>query len=263
MPLLAGRDFTRTDTEGAPKVAIVNEAFALKFGLGQHAVGTRIGMGRNNTLDTEIVGLAKNAKYSDVKSAVPPLFFAPYRQDDQIGSLVFYATTAGSPESVLSAIVPMMARIDSTLPVEELRTMDQQVRANVFQDRFVSILAAVFAGLATILASVGLYGVLAYTVAQRTREIGLRMALGAAPGRIRSMVLKQVALMTLIGGTVGLIVAMTAGHYAQSELYGMTGIDAAALTSAALLLAVVAMVAGFVPAYRASKIDPMRALRYE
>jgi predicted lysophospholipase L1 biosynthesis ABC-type transport system permease subunit len=211
----------------------------------------------------EIVGLARDAKYSDVKLPVPPVFFTPYRQDDSIGSLVFYATTAGSPDKVLSAIVPMMRRIDPTLPVGELRTMAQQVRENVFEDRFVSTLAAVFAGLATILAAVGLYGVLAYTVAQRTREFGLRMALGADAMMIRRLVLRQVAFMTGIGGAIGLALAFGAGLLAQSQLYQMTGVDPFVFASAAVLLGTVALASGFIPAYRASKVDPMLALRYE
>jgi predicted permease len=263
IPLLAGREFTRSDVIGAPKVAIVNEAFAKKFGLGLQAVGRRMEIGNAGKLDLEIVALTKDAKYSDVKKTPPPQLFTPYRQDERVGELVFYARTAGSPDSVIGAIAPMMRRIDPTLPIDELRTMEQQVRENVFQDRFVSTLAAVFAGLATILAAVGLYGVLAYTVAQRTREIGLRMALGADASRIRSMVMRQVALMTLVGGGIGLGLAMVAGVYAKSELYEMTGLDPVVLVSSAALLAMVAFGAGFIPAYRASKVDPMLALRYE
>jgi ABC-type antimicrobial peptide transport system permease subunit len=191
------------------------------------------------------------------------VFFTPYRQDDNIGSLVFYATTAGSPDAVLSAVIPMMRQIDPTLPVDELRTMAQQVRENVFEDRFVSTLAAVFAGLATVLAAVGLYGVLAYTVAQRTREFGLRMALGADAMMIRRLVLRQVAFMTGIGGAIGLALALGAGLLAQSQLYQMTGVDPLVFASAATLLGAVALTSGFIPAYRASNVDPMRALRYE
>jgi ABC-type antimicrobial peptide transport system permease subunit len=209
------------------------------------------------------VGLAKDAKYSDVKKTPPPQLFTPYGRTNAWARLVFYARTAGSPDSVIGAIAPMMRRIDPTLPIDELRTMEQQVRENVFQDRFVSTLAAVFAGWPTILAAVGLYGVLAYTVAQRTREIGLRMALGADASRIRSMVMRQVALMTLVGGGIGLGLAMVAGVYAKSELYEMTGLDPVVLVSSAVLLAMVAFGAGFIPAYRASKVDPMLALRYE
>jgi predicted permease len=263
IPMLAGREFTRSDVIAAPKVAIVNESFAKKFGLGLQAVGRHMEVGNSGKLDIEIVGLVKDAKYSSVKKTPPPQLFTPYRQDERSGELVFYARTAAAPDSILAAIAPMMRRIDPTLPIDELRTMEQQVRENVFQDRFVSTLAAVFAGVATILAAVGLYGVLAYTVAQRTREIGLRMALGADGSRIRSMVMRQVALMTLIGGVVGLGLAMVAGVYAKSELYEMTGLDPVVLGSSAVLLALVAFGAGFIPAYRASKVDPMLALRYE
>jgi predicted permease len=261
--LLAGREFTRADVLSAPKVVIVNEAFAEKFGLGRNAVGRRMQQGNSGKLDMEIVGLVRNAKYSDVKEPVPPLFFAPYRQDERAGSLVFYASTAGAPDTVLAAIGPMMARIDPTLPVEELRTLEQQVRDNVFQDRFVSTLALIFAGLATVLAAVGLYGVMAYTVAQRTREIGLRMALGADAMRIRHLVLGQVAWMTLAGGTVGLALAAAVGWFARAQLYEMAGFDPAVLALSAGALTAVAFAAGFIPAWRASRVDPMLALRYE
>ena len=263
IPLLAGREFTRADAMSAPKVAIVNEAFAKKFGLGAQAVGRRMESGNSGKLDILIVGLAKDAKYSNVKVPAPPQFFTPYRQDERVGNMAFYVRTNQSTDSVLAAIVPIMRRVDPTLPVTELKTMDQVVRENVYQDRFVSTLAAVFAGLATILAAVGLYGVLAYTVAQRTREIGLRMALGADPSNIRAMVLRQVVWMTGIGGAIGLGLAMVAGWYAKSQLYQMTGLDPVVLASSAALLAVVALGAGFIPAYRASRVDPMLALRYE
>jgi len=263
IPLLAGREFTRADTMGAPKVAIVNEAFAKKFGLGMQAVGHRMEQGNSGKLDMLIVGLAKDAKYSDVKRPPPAQFYVPYRQDEHVGNLVFYARINGSTDAVISAIRPMVRRIDPTLPVTDLKTMEQVARDNVFQDRFVSTLAGIFAGLATILAAVGLYGVLAYTVAQRTREIGLRMALGADASNIRSMVLRQVAWMTGIGGVVGLGLAMIAGWYAKSQLYEMTGLDPVVLASSAVLLVLVALGAGFIPAYRASRVDPMLALRYE
>jgi ABC-type antimicrobial peptide transport system permease subunit len=156
-----------------------------------------------------------------------------------------------------------MARLDPNLPVQDLRTMPQQVRQNVFLDRMNSVLSAAFALLATLLAAVGLYGVLAYTVAQRTREIGLRMALGASQGQVRVMVLRQVGLMTLIGGAIGLVLAIVLGDLAQSQLYQLKGWDPAVLGESAVALAVVALVAGFIPAHRASHVDPMSALRYE
>ncbi|MFH1573774.1 MAG: ABC transporter permease [Acidobacteriota bacterium] len=262
IPLISGREFMRSDAASAPKVAVVNEAFAAKFNLGRDAVGKRIGR-RGRELDTEIVGLVQNAKYSEVKDAVPPLFFRPYRQDDQVGFLTFYLRTSLDPEQVMPTITKVVASLDPNLPVEELKTMPQQVRENVFLDRMISILSASFAILATLLAAVGLYGVLSYTVARRTREIGLRMALGAAPPRVRWMVLRQVGVMTLVGGLAGLIAAFWLGRLAQSLLYQLEGYDPAVLSTSILLLALVALGAGIIPAHRASRVEPMKALRYE
>jgi predicted permease len=264
IPLLAGRDFTRADALGAPQVAIVNEAFAKKFNLGRDAVGKRMSnKGSNTPLTMEIVGIAKNAKYSEVKSAIPPVFFIPYRQDDTIGQINFYVRTGSDPERFVSNIPKVLARLDANLPVENLRTLPQQVRENVFLDRFISVLSASFACLATLLAAVGLYGVLAYTVSQRTREIGLRMALGAAPSRVRAMVLRQVGMMVLVGGAIGLAAAIGLGRLAQSLLFELQGSDPLVLAAAAVSLSLVALAAGFIPAHRASQVDPMSALRYE
>jgi predicted permease len=261
--LLAGREFTRSDGEGAPKVAIVNEQFARKFNLGRDAVGKRIERGNSGKLDIEIVGLARNAKYSEVKDTIPPLFFTPYRQDNGLGSITFYVRTARDAEQMAGTLPALVGRIDPNLPLENLRTLRQQIRENIVLDRLVTTLSAAFAGLATLLVAVGLYGVLAYMVTQRTREIGLRMALGAAPGQMRAMVLRQVLWMTISGGTSGLLLAWLVGRQAESLLFEIKGHDPIALTAATVLLAIVALAAGLIPAYRASRIDPMRALRYE
>jgi putative ABC transport system permease protein len=267
IPLLAGREFTRADVLAAPKVAIVNETFARKFNLGRDVVGRHMsndrGAGSAPKLNMEIVGLVKDAKYSDVKREIPPQFFLPYRQDERLGFITVYVRTGADPTPFMSNIPKAIARLDPNLPVERLRTLPQQVRENVFLDRFISVLSTAFASLATLLAAVGLYGVLAYTVTQRTREIGLRMALGAAPGRVRGMVLRQVGLMTVIGGAIGLAGAVGLGRLAQSLLFQLQGSDPTVLVAAAVALTIVALAAGFIPAHRASQVDPMRALRYE
>ena len=266
VPLVAGREFTAADTISSTKVAIVNEEFARKFGLGRDAVGRMMssdGGGPNAKLDTVIVGLVQNAKYSEVKQKVPPLYFRPSRQDPDVGAMSFYVKTAGDPKPFLAALPGVMKRLDPNLPLENVRTLVQQVKDNTFLDRMMGTLSAAFALLATLLAAIGLYGVLAYTVAQRTREIGLRMALGADPGRVRRMVLSQVAWMTVIGGGIGLAAAIAVGRAAQSLLYELKGSDASVFAVSAVLVAMIALAAGFVPAHRASRIDPMRALRYE
>ncbi len=266
MPLLAGREFTESDGDGAPEVAIVNEAFARKFGLnGAEGVGKYMSNngGGSPDLDIQIVGVVQDAKYSDVKDAIPPVFFLAYRQDRNIGSMTFYLRTAIEADEVIPQIGPLVSRMDSDLPVENLKTLEQQIQENVFLDRLIGTLSAAFALLATILAAVGLYGVLAYTVAQRTREIGLRMALGAASGDVRSMVLRQVGRMLVIGGIIGVVAAFGLGRAAQSLLFGMEGYDAPVVAIVTVLLALVGLGAGYIPAARASRVDPMQALRYE
>ena len=263
VPLLAGREFTVADAPGTPKVAIVNEAFAKKFNLGREAVGKRMAQGGNKELNIEIVGLVQNAKYSEVKQEIPPLFFTPYRQDTTIGSMNFYVRSSQEPTALLRAIPGVIKQLDRDLPVENLKTLPQQARENVFLDRMISTLSAAFAALATLLAAVGLYGVLAYTVAQRTREIGVRMALGADAGRVRGLVLGQVGRMTLVGGAIGIAAALGFGRAAQSMLFKLQGHDPLVVVLAAVVLTAVAFVAGYLPARRASKIDPMQALRYE
>jgi predicted permease len=262
VPLLAGRDFTVNDDAGAMKVAIVNETFAKKFNLGTNAVGKHMSLG-NDSLDITIVGLAKDSKYSEVKDKIPPVFVRPYRQAGRLGTNVFYARSALPPEQILRAIPALMKTIDPNLPLEDLKMLPQQVEENVFMDRMISTLSAAFAVLATILAAVGLYGVLAYSVAQRTREIGVRMALGANGSRVRSMVLRQVGMMTLIGGVIGIAGAIALGRAAQSLLFELQGHDPVVIAFSIVALTLVAFGAGLVPAMRASRIDPMQALRYE
>jgi len=264
--VLAGREFERADQAGAPRVAVVNEAFVKKFNMGRDVVGKRMGVDSGDELNTEIVGLIQNAKYSEVSNIEPiPLFYTPHRQDTRVGSMSFYVRTSLDSGQFLATVPRIVATLDPNLPVDELRTMEQQVKENTFEFRFISVLSAAFATLATLLAAIGLYGVLAYTVSQRTREIGLRMALGAAPARVRRMVLTQVALMTLVGGGIGLAAGYALGRFAESAgmLFQLEGAQASVLMASAVILTIVSLSAGFLPALRASRIDPMRALRFD
>jgi predicted permease len=263
VPLIVGREFSREDAANGALVTVVNEQFTRKFNLGRNALGKHIQQGGPTSPQIEIVGVVADAKYSEVKDAPPAQFFTPYRQGETMGFLNFYVKTSLPPEQILPTIAKVVARLDPNLPVEQLRTLEEQIRDNVFLDRLLMVLSVSFAALATLLAGVGLYGVLAYTVALRTREIGLRMALGAAPERVRRMVLRQMGVMTAVGAMIGLGLAALAGRGAQSLLFELKGYDPVVFAASACLLALIAIGAGFVPALRASRVDPMTALRYE
>jgi ABC-type antimicrobial peptide transport system permease subunit len=205
----------------------------------------------------------KDANYDEFKRPVPPVFVRPYRQDDAIGNMTFYVRTSIDARQFLATIPTLVHRFDPNLPIENLRTMPDQVRRNMSLDRTISTLAAAFAVLATVLAAIGLYGVLAYSVTQRTREFGLRMALGADARRVRRLVLRQVGAMTAVGIAAGLPLALLIGHFAESLLFQMKGSDPLVLGAATTLLATVALMAGLPPAVRASRLQPMAALRQE
>jgi len=263
-PLLAGRDFTAGDADGGPRVAVVNAAFAEKFGLGRAPVGTFMGRaGSDDSLGIQIVGLAPDIAYNQAKLERQAVFYLPWRQQGILSQMHFYARTRLPLDQLVAAVPRTIKAIDPTLPVQDLKTMPQQVRENVFLDRMISILSATFACLATLLAAVGLYGVLAYSVAQRTREIGVRMALGADGRRVRAMILRQVGAMVAVGATVGALGALGLGRGARSLLFGLEGHDPVVFAGGVVLLAVVAFGAGWLPARRASLTAPMQALRYD
>jgi predicted permease len=264
IPLLVGREFSRADGPSAPKVAIVNEAFARKFKLGTQPIGKRIalGSGDNKALDIEIIGLVRDAKYSDVREPAPPQFFLPYRQS-RFGSLTFYARSSEDAGQLRTVIPALVARADPDLPVERLRTMEDQIWDNVTRDRVLATLSSWFAGLATLLAAIGLYAMLAYSVTQRLKEIGIRLALGARAFDVRRMLFAQVARMTLVGAGIGLAAAFGIGRVAQALLFGIEGNNALLLGSAGAVVALVAFAAALLPARRASRVSPVLALRAE
>ena len=262
MPVLSGREFTRVDSENAARVAIVNEQFARKFGLGREAVGKRMSRA-TAALDLEIVGLVRDAKHSNLTDPVAPMYFVPHRQGSRRpGFMTFFVRSANAPE-IMSALRQLVLRHDGNLPIEGLQTMDDQVRGSMAPQRLMGVMTGAFAALATLVAAIGLYGVLAFTVAQRTPEIGLRMALGATRARVRWMVLHQVGFITVVGGTIGLASAILAGRAAQALLFGLQFHDTGVMALSIVVLTLVAFAAGLVPANRAARVNPMRALKYE
>ena len=261
IPLLAGRDFTPGDSESAPLVAVVNEAFARKFNLGSRALGTRIGLGSGPAVvrNIEIVGLVRDAKYSRVRDAAPPQFFMPYRQGET-GALTFYVRSAADPRAVLAQIPRLMQQIDPDLPVTHLRTLDDQIWENTTADRVLFTLSSWFAGLATLLAAIGLYAVLAYGVAQRVREIGIRIALGAQRAHIGWLILSQVSRIGISGTLIGVALALALRQLARSVLVGVdSGHGPVIGAVAVVLLTVAAAAAG--PARRATRINPAATLK--
>ncbi len=266
IPLITGREFTRADTSTSQSVAIVNEAFAKKFNLARDAVvGTRMEIGRNDKpkFDIEIVGLVQDSKYTGAKDRTPPIFYLPHRQRESVRELNYYVRSSLDASAMNAAVSRIMARHDPNLPIEELRTMDDHLRQRSEGDLLLAKIAMAFAALATVLAAIGLYGVLAYSVAQRTPEIGVRLALGADATRIRQMILRHVGRLAIVGVVVGLAGALVLGRYAASLLFRVEGVDPAVMLGAVAVVSVVSLGAAMVPAFRASRIDPARALRWE
>jgi predicted permease len=262
--LLSGRDFARTDADDAPKVAIVNRAFVKKFNLGTAALGHRLALGASERTipDIEIVGVAADAKYSRVRDEPPPQLFMPYRQGP-VRALTFYVRTTPDVRPVLAAIPSVVQRLDPNLPVEDLRTIDDQIWENLTRDRVLATLSSSFAALAALLAAIGLYAVLTYTVAQRFREFGIRLAIGATPSDVRRLIVVQVGRMAAIGTVIGLVAAVGLGHLGESLLFELQGNDPALIAGAAVAMGAIALAAGVLPARRALRVEPIAALRIE
>jgi len=276
VPLLAGRDFTGQDAgtiqhgdkpaDTVPRVVIINEAFAKRFfGSAGNAIGRHVGFGGgpDSKTDMEIVGVIKDVKYTSLRDAIQIQMFVPYMADSLVSSMTLYARTTMDPDPFFSAVRSKVRALDSNLPVYGMRTMEQQISKSLLVERLIASLSAVFGALATLLAVIGLYGVMAYTVARRTREIGIRMALGAFQRDVVWMVMREVLVLLGIGLATGLAAALVLVKLVQTQLYGVSGHDPVTVALAVLGLAAVACMAGYIPALRASRIDAMRALRYE
>jgi predicted permease len=263
--LLNGREFSEADTSTSPKVAIINEAMERRFFAGRNPVGLHFGFGggKDVKLDTEIVGVVKDSKNVDVKTAARPFVFLPYAQSEHFGNATFYARTNQNPVALTATVRTLIAGFDANLPVYGAKTLLAQVDEIMLTDRLVTVFSLCLGLLASLLAAVGLYGVMAYVVARRTREIGIRMALGATQKNVAWMILREIIGMLAAGLCVGLIAAYGIGRVVESLLFGVKADDPIVFVTAAGLLIAVALLAGWLPSRKAANVDPMVALRYE
>jgi predicted permease len=264
VPIVAGRDFRSTDGPDAPKVAIVNEKFAKQY-FGGNPLGRHIGMGGDpgTKLDIEVIGVVRDSKYESMRDEMPLEVFTPYLQRTYANSMSAYVRTARDPEQTFSIVRQVVSGIDSNVPMYRVKTLEKQLDNSLITERLVASLSSAFGLLATLLAAIGLYGVMAYTVARRTREIGVRMALGAAGSDVIWLVMKEVLVLVAIGIGVALPLTLGLTGLVKAQLYGIAPNDPASLAFATLGISAVALIAGYVPARRATKIDPMRALRWD
>jgi predicted permease len=266
-PLLAGRDLAESDRRNAPNVIIVNEAFAKKYFSGASPIGktfTIVGYNENfPTRVMEIIGMVANAKYQRLREEAQPTMYGAFAQERQVSSGArIVIRTAGAPWDSRNAIVSAISGVHKDIAVD-LKRLDEDLGANVLQERLVATLSGFFGGLALLLAALGLYGVMSYTVTRRRNEIGIRMALGADPATVISLVLRNVALITIAGLIVGAAVSLGTGRFINSLLYNLAASDRTMIVVTAITLALAAAIAGYLPARRAARIDPMAALREE
>lgn len=262
--LVQGRDFAIQDDSKAPPVAIVNERFAKHFFDGRSALGGRIGMGGNPGTPTpiEIVGIARDTKYESMRDDIPFEVYIPYRQNTLFG-MSAYVRTIGDPDRMMAQMRTAVTQIAPDLPVAFMKSVDAQLDESLLTERLVASLSTAFSLLATLLAAIGLYGVVAYTVGRRTRKIGIRVALGASRGNVIWLAMQEVAILTGAGVIAGLGAAWALTGLVRQQLYGLQPNDAPSLALATFSIAFVALTAGFLPAHRASRVDPLKSLRWE
>ena len=264
-PVLLGREFTDADAGGAPKVGIVNQTMAHHFFGDANPIGHRFSIPgwRGDSSWIEIVGVIQDAKYHNLREQAPPQAYVPFLQAPESGTATIEVRTATEPTGLEAGVRRLIQRADSRLPVFDVKTLTEQADESLVEDRLLASFSTLFGLLALVLASVGLYGVMAHAISRRTNEIGVRMALGAQPGNILGMVVRETLLLVMIGVAAGVPVALGASRLIRSELYGLSPSDPITISLTALLMLAVAAVAGYLPARRATKVDPMVALRYE
>jgi predicted permease len=271
MPLVAGREFNERDADGAPLVAIVNESFAKYFFGDSNPIGKRFGFrAMNNPGALEIVGVVKDALYADMRQGTteenetPRFAYIPFQQSTELNEMTVYVRTSGVASGTMPELLRQaVRRADPAMPVFEMQSMEQTVDEALFNERMLALLSGSFGLLATVLAAIGLYGVMSYTVSRRTREIGIRIALGAERIAVVWLVLREVAILMVIGIAAGVPGALALSRLVRSQLFGIEPSDPVTFTIAAVTLALVGLAAGYIPARRAASVQPVLALRYE
>ncbi|HEX3876887.1 MAG TPA: ABC transporter permease [Bryobacteraceae bacterium] len=265
IPVVLGRDFNDRDVDGAPKVAIVNQKFVKRYFGSKDPVGRHIGMGIDpgTKLDIQIVGVVGDTKYESLREEIPLELYVPDSQKGFADGEVIYVRAQGNPTNVFNSLRTSIRELDATVPMHDLRTLEDQMEISLLTERLLATLSSVFGLLATLLAALGLYGVMAFMVAQRTREIGIRMALGAGQSSVVWMVMRETMILAGVGVAIGLVGAYGVTRLIQAQLFGVAATDLVTMLAAAIGIATVAALAGYVPARRATGIDPMLALRWD
>jgi predicted permease len=266
IPILLGRAIGDQDTATAPKAVVVSEAVVRRYFHGDNPIGKHLVYdGRNKMLSTyEIVGVARDVKYGNLRSDPPPTAYWSYQQPKLISAqMVFLVRTQGDPQSIENSVRRVCLALDKGVPVVRMKTEEEVVAGSLLLERTFALLSGAFAGLALLLACVGLYGTIGYSVARRTSEIGVRMALGAERGRILLMVMAEVSLLVIAGIAVGLPLAWVAARLLSHQLFELSPHDPLTIAVSVAAIIAITLLAGFAPARRASKVDPMVALRYE
>jgi predicted permease len=266
IPILAGRAIDKRDVDGAPVVGVVNQVFAEKYFHGQNPVGRHFRLGGTNGMDVEIVGIARTARYSSLKREIPPVTYIPWAQSPEtrgLREMIFELRASGDPLALANTVRQIVHQIGPQVPVADMTTQSRRIDQTIQQERTFAELCACFGGLALLMACVGLYGTMAYAVARRTGEIGIRMALGATRRRVVWMVLREVVTLSAFGLVIGLAAAYETTAFLKSFLFGVKPNDPLSIGASVAILIACALLAGYLPAFRASRIDPMAALRNE
>ncbi len=264
IPIIAGRGFAAQDTATSAKVAVINQGLARKAFPNENPIGKRFST-HDDAGDgwIQIVGICKDTRYNNLRDDPPPQFFLPYAQQPDAGGMTYAVRTHMQPASLVPVLRQVVQSVDRDLPMIDIRTQQEQIDASMQMERIFASLTAGFGILALALACVGIYGIMAYSVANRRNEIGIRLALGAQPGQVRGMILRESSWLAVAGIVVGVGVALALTRLVKSMLYGIQPNDPATIATGVFILLAIALAASWIPARRAAGVQPMEALRHE